>query len=114
CGGVSILMTLAPQSASWRTQVGPDRTRVRSRTVKRERAEEALGNGITTTPECLSGPGLGFRPDIPRSMWACLLHRQPFLAGTKRQAGKAEKGFYSSYAAAISAYALKSPRPAVI
>ena len=37
-GGVSILMTLAPQSASWRTQVGPERTRVRSRTVKRERA----------------------------------------------------------------------------
>jgi hypothetical protein len=38
CGGVSILMTLAPQSASWRTQVGPERTRVRSSTVKRERA----------------------------------------------------------------------------
>src|SRR5678815_1396033 len=59
-GGVSILMTLAPQSASWRTQVGPDRTRVRSRTVKRERAEEALGNGITRTPESLSGPRTGF------------------------------------------------------
>src|SRR5690242_7987976 len=46
CGGVSILMTLAPQSASWRTQVGPERTRVRSRTVKRERAWEALGDDI--------------------------------------------------------------------
>src|ERR1043165_9939761 len=46
-GGISILMTLAPQSASWRTQVGPDRTRVRSRTVKRERAVEALGLGIS-------------------------------------------------------------------
>src|SRR5579872_2898478 len=46
CGGISILMTLAPQSASWRTQVGPDRTRVRSRTVKRERASEALEKGI--------------------------------------------------------------------
>src|SRR5439155_26491435 len=45
CGGVSILMTLAPQSASWRTQVGPDRTRVRSRTVKRSSAREAFGNG---------------------------------------------------------------------
>ena len=46
CGGVSILMTLAPQSASCRTQVGPERTRVRSRTVKRERAWEALGNDM--------------------------------------------------------------------
>src|SRR5262245_23109715 len=33
--GSSILMTLAPQSASWRTAVGPERARVRSRTVKR-------------------------------------------------------------------------------
>src|SRR5580693_7262600 len=46
CGGISILMTLAPQSASWRTQVGPDRTRVRSSTVKRARAFEARGKGI--------------------------------------------------------------------
>src|SRR6056297_2416944 len=29
-------MTSAPQSASWRTQVGPARTRVMSRTLKRE------------------------------------------------------------------------------
>src|SRR5260370_34325562 len=36
--GISILMTLAPQSASWRTQVGPERTRVRSSTVKRDKA----------------------------------------------------------------------------
>src|SRR5579871_219493 len=46
CAGVSILMTLAPQSASWRTQVGPERTRVRSSTVNRERAFDARGNGI--------------------------------------------------------------------
>jgi hypothetical protein len=39
-------MTLAPQSASWRTQVGPDRTRVKSSTVKRARAFEARGKGI--------------------------------------------------------------------
>src|ERR1700739_633123 len=45
-GGVSILMTLAPQSASWRTQVGPDRTRVRSSTVKRAKAFDARGKGI--------------------------------------------------------------------
>src|SRR5262245_58157914 len=107
-------MTLAPQSASWRTQVGPDRTRVRSRTVKRERAEEALGNGITRTPECLSGPGLGFRPDIPRSIGACLLHRRVFRTGIERWAGKAKKGIYSAYAATTPAYALKRPRAPVI
>ena len=39
-------MTLAPQSASCRTQVGPERTRVRSSTVKRDRACEARGKGI--------------------------------------------------------------------
>ena len=39
--GISILMTSAPQSASWRTQVGPARTRVRSSTVKRDSAFEA-------------------------------------------------------------------------
>src|SRR5262249_49747602 len=42
-GGNSILMTLAPQSASWRTQVGPERTRVRSSTVNRSSAVEAIG-----------------------------------------------------------------------
>src|SRR5215471_4479481 len=45
-GGNSILMTLAPQSASWRTQVGPARTLVRSRTVKRSSAREALGKRV--------------------------------------------------------------------
>ena len=71
-GGVSILMTLAPQSASWRTQVGPERTRVRSRTVKRERAWEALGNGISTAPAGLLRPITAiWRPDIPRSKAPC-------------------------------------------
>src|ERR1043165_2289384 len=46
CAGISILMQFAPQSASWRTQVGPARTRVRSRTVKRLSAVEALGNDM--------------------------------------------------------------------
>src|SRR5262245_53847567 len=40
-------MTLAPQSASCRTQVGPARTRVRSSTVKRDRACEACGMDIS-------------------------------------------------------------------
>ena len=69
-GGNSILITLAPQSANWRTQVGPERTRVRSRTVKRSSAREALGNGISDNP--IGGfllarrgrGGLTF-PDIP-------------------------------------------------
>src|SRR5256885_181995 len=46
CSGGSILTTFAPQSASWRTQVGPARTRVRSSTVKRASAVEARGAGI--------------------------------------------------------------------
>src|SRR5438105_10185881 len=49
CPGSSILMTLAPQSANWRTQVGPARTRVRSRTVKRSSAAEAFGRDIPRT-----------------------------------------------------------------
>src|ERR1700704_3752557 len=46
CSGISILMQFAPQSASWRTQVGPARTRVRSSTMKRDRACEARGKAI--------------------------------------------------------------------
>src|SRR4051812_30012758 len=46
--GISILMTFAPQSASWRTQVGPERTRVRSSTVKRESARDAGLNGMAS------------------------------------------------------------------
>src|SRR5215468_4137501 len=76
-GGISILMTLAPQSASWRTQVGPERTWVRSRTVKRSSAREALGSGIEGT--CCGRfykPGWAlWKPpgaaDIPRSCGEC-------------------------------------------
>src|SRR5215471_15793925 len=78
-GGNSILMTLAPQSASWRTQVGPARTRVRSSTVNRSSAREALGNGIFSAPceqfslllhFAWSGGAPG-RPDIPRYPARC-------------------------------------------
>src|SRR4051812_31659266 len=51
----SILMTLAPQSASCRTQVGPARTRVRSSTVKRDKACEARGTAIRENSESLEG-----------------------------------------------------------
>src|SRR6516164_105109 len=63
-GGVSILMTLAPQSASWRTQVGPERTRVRSRTVKRSRALDARGKGIAGRLRFLFC-ALGGAPNFP-------------------------------------------------
>ena len=63
-GGISILMTLAPQSASCRTQVGPERTRVRSRTVKRASACEALGMGIGGTSTRVGRIGRTI-PDIP-------------------------------------------------
>src|ERR1700719_4260334 len=69
--GVSILMTLAPQSASWRTQVGPERTRVKSSTVKRERAFEARGNGIRYSPERVFDPP-GRAVDIPQYRNDCL------------------------------------------
>ena len=60
CSGISILTQFAPQSASWRTQVGPARTRVRSSTVKRLSAVEARGN--------ISGPADGDREaDNPRN-----------------------------------------------
>ena len=63
-------MTLAPQSASSRTAVGPDLTRVKSRTVKRSRARDPLGNGMLKNPDkiplALAGGrrGLTF-PDLP-------------------------------------------------
>src|ERR1700721_3754238 len=43
-------MTSAPQSASWRAQVGPARTRVRSSTVKRVSALDARGRPTVQTP----------------------------------------------------------------
>src|SRR3990167_1273876 len=42
-GGGSILITCAPQSASWRTAVGPARCAVRSRTVRWERGRAVIG-----------------------------------------------------------------------
>src|SRR6185295_17373797 len=73
-GGNSILITLAPQSASWRTQVGPERTRVRSSTVKRSSAREALGNGISSTLCAVSCRPARRRqaPTLPRSPAYCL------------------------------------------
>src|SRR5581483_10426580 len=63
-------MTLAPQSASCRTAVGPARTRVRSRTVKRERACEARGADTdNVSDECFFLADRACRgwPDNPRS-----------------------------------------------
>src|SRR5262249_402152 len=46
---ISTLMTFAPQSANCRTQVGPARTRERSRTVRSLSADEA-GSAAMATP----------------------------------------------------------------
>src|SRR5438094_2546428 len=80
-------MTLAPQSASWRTQVGPARTRVRSRTVKRWSAPEALGKGLAfgslrivsfcCISCCIPLPGGRREPDIASSL-ACCARRRGF------------------------------------
>src|SRR5258708_18921752 len=45
-GGDSILITSAPKSENWRTQLGPARTRDRSRMRKRWSADEAAMAGI--------------------------------------------------------------------
>src|SRR5512134_280629 len=45
-GGDSILITSAPKSANWRTQVGPARTRERSRIRRRDSAGEAAILGM--------------------------------------------------------------------
>ncbi len=58
-------MTLAPQSASSRTQVGPDRTRVRSSTVKRARAFEAWGKGIAGASNAVFLPATVFPSNTP-------------------------------------------------
>src|SRR5262249_5957695 len=80
-------MTLAPQSASWRTPVGPARTRVRSRTVKRERAVEARGKGICC--DVKAGPGyagaaggadhLGYAANCLGKAWGTRNRPQPGL-----------------------------------
>src|SRR3990172_6587196 len=48
-------MTLAPQSASWRTQVGPARTRVRSSTVRSASAGEAESDVMKFSSETRAG-----------------------------------------------------------
>src|ERR1700736_6861548 len=61
--GISILITSAPQSASWRTQVGPPRTRVKSSTLKRASAWLAGGRDIGDSV----GRLIGGRPDLHKS-----------------------------------------------
>ena len=45
-GGDSILITSAPKSANWRTQVGPARTREKSRMRRRDKALDAEMRGM--------------------------------------------------------------------
>src|ERR1700674_372649 len=78
-------MTLAPKSASCRTQVGPARTRVRSRTVKRVRAFEARGNGMVTGVSVISygGPVARLEYDPDRS--AAQVDMDVLLLGERQQ-----------------------------
>src|ERR1700756_3680319 len=67
--GISILITSAPQSASWRTQGGPARTRVRSSTLKRASAWLAGGRDITGSVGLTAGgTGLLYRISL-RVSW---------------------------------------------
>src|SRR6185436_1113100 len=51
-GGDSILITSAPKSENWRTQLGPARTRDRSRMRKRLSADEAAMAGMEEYSSC--------------------------------------------------------------
>src|ERR1051325_5881996 len=78
-------MTLAPQSASWRTQVGPARTRVRSSTVKRARAFEARGTGIAEVSDLLHRMNIPvMRGELPRS-GACDLPARSHASFVRRK-----------------------------
>ena len=76
-------MTLAPQSASWRAQVGPARTRVKSSTVKRASAFDARGKGTARTPFSFSAK-LPKERELGRSFTCCL--PPPALSGHHRAA----------------------------
>jgi hypothetical protein len=65
------LIALAPQSASWRTQVGPARTRDKSSTVKPVNAFDARGKGKARTPRSFPARRRE-RPELPRSDGCCL------------------------------------------
>src|SRR5712691_6558167 len=65
--GGSTLITLAPQSASWRTAVGPARACVRSSTVKRDSGRDALltmsiPSRLSVRPEALQHFRLCYAP----------------------------------------------------
>src|SRR5689334_1508500 len=72
CSGSSTLMTLAPQSASCRTQVGPARTRPRSSTVKRASAAEALGT-VSLLLDLVLGELEDLRLDVRWIVGGCLV-----------------------------------------
>jgi hypothetical protein len=56
-GGLSTLITSAPKSAKMRTQVGPARTRERSSTRRRLRAEDGVGRGMANNPSLMTYHG---------------------------------------------------------
>src|SRR5262249_23416634 len=76
--GISTLITLAPQSASWRTHVGPARTRVRSITVNRFRASDAGLKGIVSPQPALCSGSAG-RPALRACQHATKRGKSPAL-----------------------------------
>ena len=48
--GLSILITSAPQSVNWRTQVGPERTLVRSITLNLDKGPRRVWFCVMVTP----------------------------------------------------------------
>src|SRR3954464_13310339 len=74
--GGSILMTLAPQSASWRTAVGPARACVRSSMVKRESGKDPMLTSGFLRMRWVDATGV---PHFPRSRRAPSRMRCPLF-----------------------------------
>ena len=83
--GISILIAVAPQSTSCRTQVGPARARVRSSTVNRPRGSVA---GLMTGPPAAGDPSTLSRLHKPSRCAAPSPRRLPGRRSGARAAGR--------------------------
>src|SRR4051812_8320003 len=91
--GGSILMTLAPQSASWRTAVGPARACVKSSTVKRESGSDPMLTG--GNPGLKKGGPHSRPPPPPRQVWRArrsFLTREPQPRHMPRRKAERRRG----------------------
>src|SRR3954470_16457168 len=116
CSGISILMQFAPQSASWRTQVGPARTRVRSSTVKRLSAVEARGKDMRS-PEQSDGAGQSRYRALLSTGFALPDSRarnlSPLTLGTRNSSTSLTTSSAMTYALEIRGLCKSFDRPAV-